>query len=278
MGGTDRAMAPTRPDPAQRTARRLPLALLVVGLSLMALLGTWTWGRLNPGPGGAPELEAGTRANAIMRRTEVAFADAEGVWRRLAADGSGERYAPAKVVFFTRATETPCAGGAVVSGPFYCADTGTAAFDLAFLDGLSRRLQRQEDLGVALVAARVSAEHFQRELGMLDAAALRLIGAGRGRRALMGEALALQADCLTGVWAAAAGNRLGPVPARFWSQLVWSWRNVAEELAGQGLRVPAEFDAFGRATQEAREAAFLAGYAGGGAAVCPAPEEVVAAR
>ena len=53
---------------------------------------------------------------------------------------------------------------------------------------------------------------------MLDAAALRLIGARRGKRAVVGEALALQADCLTGVWAAAASNRLGPVPPAFWGQ------------------------------------------------------------
>lgn len=271
-------MAVTRPGPEQRTAPRLrPLALLVVGLSLLALVGAWTWGRLHPGRMGAPEQAvAGGRADAIMRRTEVAFADAVGVWQRLAADGSGQRYATAELTFFSRATVTPCAGGAMVSGPFYCADTGTAAFDLAFLDALSRRLQRQEDLGIALVAARVSAEHLQRELGVLDAAALRLIGAGRGRRALVGEALALQADCLTGVWAAAAGKRLGPVPAGFWSQLVWSSRNVAEELASQGPHAAAELNPFARAAREARQDAFQRGYAGDGIAACPPPAEIVA--
>ena len=75
-------------------------------------------------------------------------------------------------------------------------------------------------------------------LGLLDAAALRLIGAGRGQRARVGEALALQADCLTGVWAAAASKRLGPVPAGFWGQLVWSWRNVVEDLDPQDLGGP----------------------------------------
>ena len=148
-----------------------------------------------------------------MRRTEVAFADAQGVWGRAVASGTGQRYVPADLVFFTRAAVTPCAGGGAVSGPFYCAETGTAGFDLAFLATMAGRLQRQEDLGLALIAARLSAEHLQRELGILDAAALRMIGAGRGKRAAVGEALDLQADCLTGAWAAAAGKRLGPVPA-----------------------------------------------------------------
>ena len=59
-------------------------------------------------------------------------------------------------MFFTGETPTPCAGGAMVSGPFYCPETGTAALDLAFLDVLGRRLQRQESLGLALVAARLA--------------------------------------------------------------------------------------------------------------------------
>ena len=219
---------------------------------------------------------AAGRADAIMRRTEVAFADAQAVWGRAVGNGSGDRYDPARIVFFSRATATPCAGGATASGPFYCADTGTAAFDLAFLAVLAGRLQRQEDLGLALVAARIAAGHLQRELGMLDAAALRLIGAGRGKRAVVGEALELQADCLTGVWAAAAEKRLGPVPASFWSQLVWSWRNVVEDLGGQGVVVPAELDVFARATQEERQQAFRQGYDGGGIAACPAPAAIVA--
>jgi predicted metalloprotease len=111
---------------------------------------------------------------------------------------------------------------------------------------------------------------------MMDAAALRLIGAGRGKRAAVGEALELQADCLTGAWAAAASKRLGPVPAPFWGQLVWSWRNAVEDLASQGVRMPAEFDPFASAAQGERQEAFRQGYAGGGIAACPPPAEIVA--
>jgi len=259
-----------------RRSRR-PLALTVVGVSLLALVGAWAWGRLHPGPGESAETTvAASRTDAIMRRTEVAFADAEAVWGRAAANGSGGRYDPARVVFYSRATETPCAVGTMVAGPFYCGDTGTAAFDLAFLAVLAARLQRQEELGVALVAARIAAGHLQRETGMLDAAALRLIGAGRGKRATVGEALELQGDCLTGVWAGVAEKRLGPVPGGFWSQLVWSWRNAVGDLGSQGAVLPAELDVFSRASQEAREAAFRQGYAGRAVSACPPPPEIVA--
>jgi predicted metalloprotease len=255
---------------AQLRPALAPLALAVVAASVVALAGAWVWGFLHPARFEATEVADRGRADAIMRRTEAAFSDAQAVWTRTA-----DRYAPARVIFFSRATETACAGGATVAGPFYCPDTGTAAFDLAFLAVLAGRLQRNEELGVALIAARISAGHLQHELGLLDAAALRLIGAGRDQRAAVGKALQLQGDCLTGAWAAAAGKRLGPVPEKFWSQLVWSWRNVVADRRAEGLRLPPEFDVFAHATQDERQAAFSQGLAGGTTA-CPPPTAVVA--
>lgn len=261
----------TTSRPAAVRPQGLPLralALAAAAASLLALAGTWTWGRLHPtAPPAAPDRSG---SDGILRRTEVAFADAQAVWHRLRGEA---RYAPAVLVFFTGATGTPCAGGATVSGPFYCPETGTAAFDLDFLAEFGPRLQRQGDLGLALVAARLSAGHLQREAGVLDAAALRMIGARRAARAAITAELALQADCLTGVWAAAAAARIGPVPEGFWSQLVWSWRNTVEELAARRVRVAPEFDAFATGTQEERAAAFARGYAAAGLDGCPAPAE-----
>jgi uncharacterized protein len=262
----------TRPDPGRRLRLRT-LALAALALTLVSLAGTWTWGRLNPG---VPVSEAlpRDRSEVIVRRTEVAFADAQAVWKRQFPDGSGHRYDPAKLVFFARSTGTPCAGGAGVSGPFYCAETGTAAFDLMFLDALGARLKQEKELGLALVAARVSAEHLQREAGVLDRAALELVGARRARRGTVRADLALQADCLTGAWAAMAGSRLGAVPDGFYGQLVWSVRNVVDDLAREGVRIRPEFDAFAPASQDARAAAFARGYAAARVAGCPAPQDL----
>lgn len=266
------------PEERSWIRRRAPYVAAAVAASLLALAGTWTWGRFIPGPGpGTEELEVTAgQTDAIMRRTEVAFSDAQGVWERAVTSGTGRSYVPAKATYFSRATTTPCAVGTPVSGPFYCADNATAAFDLAFLANLSNRLQRNSDLGLALVAARVSAEHMQRETGMLDAAALRLIGAGRGQRSSVGTALALQADCLTGLWAKSATKRLGPVPDAFWGELVFSWRNQVEDLAARGEQIPGEFDIFAQGSQDDRKAAFARGYAGRGLSACPAPAEIVA--
>ncbi len=250
------------------------LAALALTLSLTALLGTWVWGRLHPARSVATEV-SGASADALMRRTEAAFADAQSVWRRGFPDGSGRGYRSARLVFFSHATGSPCAGS-LVSGPFYCPETGTAAFDLTFLGALGKRLQRQQDLGIALVAGRVAAEHLQRERGTLDAVALQLLGARRARRAAVDADLALQADCLTGAWAAVAASRLGAVPAGFYGQLVWSVRNVVDDLAGQGVRVSPEFDPFAAATQADRDAAFARGYQAGALSGCPAQESLAA--
>ena len=118
---------------------------------------------LGPAASGNSRKQCGVsadRAEVIVRHTEVAFADAELVWRRYV-----RAYDPAGVVFFTGTTTTSCAGGAAVPEPFYCPETGTASFDLGFLDALADRLQRQRDLGIAVVAVRLSADHLQREMG-----------------------------------------------------------------------------------------------------------------
>jgi predicted metalloprotease len=202
-----------------------------------------------------------------MRRAEITVADAEAVWRRSLR---GRGHAPARLSFFSRATPSACAGGDLVSGPFYCAETGTAAFDVAFLDAFGERLDRQRELGITLYAARIAAEHIQRGLGVLDAAALELINARRGQRRAINAALALQADCLTGAWAAAAAPRIGPVSGDFYGRMVWSARNLVADLARRGVRVPPEFDAFAAASQAERAAAFARGY-DGAPADCLAP-------
>jgi predicted metalloprotease len=262
-------MQSTRPASARPPAPRLRrIATLVVVLAVTLGFGGWAWGRLDPGRVARPlPLSAGS-AQSLVHRTEVAFADAEAVWRRNLATVSRSSYDPARLVFFSGAAPSRCAGGAAISGPFYCPEDGTAAFDLVFLDGLGTRLQRRRELGLSIYAARLAAEHLQRELGLLDAAALETVGSRRSARRAIGTALALQADCLTGVWAAAAAPRIGPVPDDFYRQMVWSSRNLVADLARQGVEVPPQFDPLAGGPELDRADAFARGYAIGALSVC----------
>lgn len=247
-----------------------PRTLFLVGLALVIVTvgAGWAWGRFTPSVTRPQLAVAPGSVQSIVRRTEIAVADSEAVWRRALPDSFRRGYSDADIVFFSRATGTPCAGGGMVSGPFYCPESGVAAFDLAFLDALGARLRNDRDLGLALYAVRVSAEHLQRQLGLLDAASLEMIGVGRGERSAVRTRLTLQADCLTGVWAAAAAPRIGPVPEGLYGQMVWSSRNLVADLARDGVRVPPEFDPMADATEDERSAAFAAGYAAGKLSSC----------
>lgn len=174
-------------------------------------------------------------------------------------------------MLFRGATSSACATGTGGRGVFYCPETGVAALDIGYLEALMARLREQGELGVALVAARLAAEHLQREAGVLDAAALDMIGASKARRAEIGLALALQADCLTGAWAAASAASLGPVPDGFWSGLVRSARNVAADFADAGHPIPPELDPLDSGSREERAAAFARGYAAAAGGACPTP-------
>jgi predicted metalloprotease len=244
--------------PSRSRIRLRVLALVAAALSLGAILAFWAWGRTAPL---VPARLSGDRAETIVGTTEVAFADAQRVWRG-ALKAAGVRYRPATLAFFT-ASGSPCGG----TGPSYCPESGTAAFDLDFLGALGPRLDRAEELALALVAARIAAEHVQRELGVLDAAALRLLG-DRSDRAAIATALALQADCLTGVWAAMAAPRIGELPPDLYGRLVWSARNVGEESGAAG--------SFALGARPDREHAFAQGYAAGTLSACPSPAEVAA--
>lgn len=247
-----------------------PRTLLLVGLALAAIIACagWAWGRLAPAAGRPTLAVAPGNVQSIVRRTEIAVADSEAVWRRALPESFRRGYSDAGVVFFSRTTGTPCAGGGMVSGPFYCPETGVASFDLAFLDALGGRLKTGRDLGLALYAVRLSAEHLQRQLGLLDAASLEMIGARRGERQAVRTRLTLQADCLTGVWAAAAAPRIGPVPEGLYAQMIWSSRNLVADLARDGVRVPPQFDPMADASEDDRAGAFAAGYAAGKLAAC----------
>ncbi len=213
-----------------------------------------------------------TRPDAIAGQLTTAFTDAETFWKGVRRD---TRFTPARVTFFSARTPTPCAATAV-SGSFYCAESNTVAFDTAFLASLGGRLRREAETALALVAGRLAAEHYQREAGILDASAIAMVAARRGDRAAIRAALALQADCLTGAWAASSG--LAPVKENAWSNLVTSSRNIVDEMAWQGVRIPREFDLFGSGTREERVEAFAAGYAAASPAVCPDPVLSVSGR
>ncbi|MFT3973098.1 MAG: neutral zinc metallopeptidase [Amaricoccus sp.] len=244
--------------------RRLLSALaLAGGLAAFGLVWAWVAAPLRVMP---PPVAIGISSDALARRAEAAFTDADAATGR-AVHGA----ARAEFVVFRGATSSVCVTGLDGRGVFYCPESGVAAVDLGYLDALAARLRDNAELGVALVAARLAAEHRQREAGVLDSAALDMIGARKARRAEIAKGLALQADCLTGAWARSAEESLGAVPNGFWGALVQSARNVAAAFADAGHPIAPELDPFAAGTREDRAQAFARGYDAASASACPAP-------
>ena len=111
-------------------------------------------------------------------------------------------YDPPVLVLFSAVTQSPCGGASGATGPFYCPLDEKAYLDLDFFATLARQLGARGDFAQAYVVAHEVAHHVQNEIGILD-------DVNRARQAMsereanaLTVRLELQADCLSGVWAA----------------------------------------------------------------------------
>ena len=186
------------------------IALLITG-DPSALLGGLLGGG-GPGGGGAgpvatqrgeltpAEVKAGEDAAKILTTTEE-------VWGAILAPQTGVRYAPPKLVLFSRAVESGCGRATAQVGPFYCPADRQVYIDLAFYDDLASRFGAPGDFAQAYVIAHEVGHHVQNLLGTSDRVheARRRVSDVEYNR--LSVRLELQADFLAGVWAHHANKR-----------------------------------------------------------------------
>jgi hypothetical protein len=130
------------------------------------------------------------------------LATTEDVWGEVLQQQAGMAYDPPVLVLFSAVTQSPCGGASGATGPFYCPLDEKAYLDLDFFATLARQLGARGDFAQAYVVAHEVAHHVQNEIGILD-------DVNRARQAMsereanaLTVRLELQADCLSGVWAA----------------------------------------------------------------------------
>lgn len=143
-----------------------------------------------------------------LRFVQSVLGDTEDTWKQV-FDQMGQHYPPPTLTLFSGGVNSDCGFASSGSGPFYCPGNQQVYLDLAFFDTLQRRFSVVGDFARAYIIAHEIGHHVQLELGLSEPFEQALLSqhpvTGDGGLEVRAE---LQADCLAGVWAHHAQQRL----------------------------------------------------------------------
>ncbi len=151
------------------------------------------------GPAGRPPAD-----DEIARFVGKVLGSTEQVWHQQ-FNAAGRQYQEPRLVLYSGATQSACGMGQSAMGPFYCPADSKVYLDLDFFKDLKTRFGAPGDFAQAYVIAHEIGHHVQHLLGISEKVhqAQQSAGNEAAANALMVK-LELQADCLSGVWAARA--------------------------------------------------------------------------
>jgi uncharacterized protein len=193
------------------------------------------------------------------------LASTESTWKDIFTK-SGRTYRAPVLVLYSRQTRANCGGQAMAAmGPFYCPADKKIYLDTSFFQMIEQRF-RGCDAGSpscrfaqAYVIAHEVAHHVQNELGILG-------NAQREQQRLGGRTpeanriqvrVELQADCLAGIWANRAQERLAPGDIEAALRTASAIGDDTLQRKSQGHVVP---DSFTHGSSEQRQRWFYTGF------------------
>jgi predicted metalloprotease len=241
---------------------------LIFGVDPRALLGgggdsgspTSQYGYQAPSGAGAPRSD-----DPEFRFSARVLRSTEEVWGQLFQQ-EGATYREPKLVIYDGATETRgCGVGQTAMGPFYCPGDEKVYVDLRFFRELDQRFGAPGDFARAYVLAHEVGHHVQRLLG-IEARAHAAMEDGDARGADSASVrLELQADCLAGVWANHASQRLEPGDIEEGLRAASAVGDDTLQRETRGRVVP---DSFTHGTSAQRMRWFRTGFDGGAIESC----------
>lgn len=246
------------------------IAVIVIGALLGVDVRPLVQGGLSPQgqivSGSAEMTEADRVAGEFV---SVTLADTEEVWDEIFRVHVGKPYTPPVLVLFKGVTQSPCGGASGATGPFYCPADRKVYLDTDFFTTLSRQMGAGGDFAAAYVVAHEVAHHVQNELGILQQAnAARAQMGGSAQSNDLSVRIELQADCLSGVWAAHAEAKFRSLePGDIGEAMNAASRIGDDTLQRQAGRRPVP-DSFTHGTSEQRQSWFARGYKSGDPNVC----------
>lgn len=160
-------------------------------------------GTVDAGSGQVVDPDADT-----LEFMEFLMFDIQDTWDQY-FDQAGQVYQPTSLVVFEDSVESGCGRATAQVGPFYCPAPGDQQVyvDFAFYDELSRRFGAPGDFAQAYVIAHEVGHHIQAITGISDAVR-NAQAQDPGNKNQYSVRQELQADCLAGVWAFSANQRL----------------------------------------------------------------------
>lgn len=193
-----------------KDARNITGKTTFIALAITATLGAagfYSTVDTTPSEVSLPALEQAP-VDPQLQFVQAVLGDTEDTWAPLFVQNE-KHYAPPVLTLFSNGVDSACGFAGVRSGPFYCPDDQRIYLDLEFFRIMAERHAVVGDFARAYVLAHEVGHHVQLLLGMSDPFEQALT---QGRRVSGDGGLEvraeLQADCLAGVWAYHAQQRL----------------------------------------------------------------------
>ncbi|MET1080562.1 MAG: neutral zinc metallopeptidase [Pseudomonas sp.] len=194
--------------------------------------------------------------------------DTEDTWRAIFQQ-AGQQYQDPKLVLFRGGVNSACGFADAAVGPFYCPGDRQVYLDLDFFREMAQRFAAAGDFAQAYVIAHEVGHHVQTLLGV---SAKVNSARQRGERLEGANGLLvrqeLQADCLAGVWAFHAQQRLDWLESGDLEEALNAANAIGDDRLqrqGRGQVVP---DSFTHGTSEQRMRWFKTGFAQGQIGQC----------
>jgi len=181
---------------------------LLMGQDPLQILGQLAGQATQNSPVGTPRQSAPAGNDEQSEFVRAILGDTEDTWREI-FQGANRQYRDPTLVLFSGGVNSACGFADSAVGPFYCPGDQQVYLDLAFFDELEQRFAAAGDFAQAYVIAHEVGHHVQTLLGV---SAKVNAARQRGERMEGDSGLLvrqeLQADCLAGVWAHHAQQRL----------------------------------------------------------------------
>lgn len=212
-----------------------------------------------PEQGGQPPPandESAEFVRAILGETEAVWTD---YFRSVKS-----RYDAPKLVLFSGYVSSACGQASSASGPFYCPGDRQVYLDMSFFDEMTQRLGGGGDFAYAYVIAHEVAHHIQTLVGI----SAQVNDARRSGKGVEGDGgllvrQELQADCLAGVWAHRAEQRLQWLEAGDIEEALSTASAIGDDRLQRQSRGTVVPDAFTHGTSEQRVRWFRSGFTSG---------------